>query len=195
MSSSAIAIDRFHGQNSLPSPPEEPSVKPKTTISNYTIAHDASSGESAYTTTMTTTASALPSAAAPATLVCDGCGKTYKHPSCLAKHRWEHSDVWDMASQLLLTKHQQVQLLEAASILVGMMRDQERLRQERIMLAKDTDLFWLDDDTLESEMDMQYDDDDDDDEDEEEEDVDILATDDDDECVSIGSAGDDTPFD
>ncbi|KAI9021526.1 hypothetical protein CLU79DRAFT_753691 [Phycomyces nitens] len=51
---------------------------------------------------------------------CDLCGKAYKHPACLAKHRWEHSDEWALTSQWLLTKHQQVQMLEAAAILVSM---------------------------------------------------------------------------
>ncbi|KAI8373028.1 uncharacterized protein BYT42DRAFT_606851 [Radiomyces spectabilis] len=51
---------------------------------------------------------------------CEDCGKMYKHPSCLAKHRWEHSDEWELTSKLLLTKHQQVQMLEAAAILVSM---------------------------------------------------------------------------
>ncbi|ORX53978.1 hypothetical protein DM01DRAFT_1383388 [Hesseltinella vesiculosa] len=51
---------------------------------------------------------------------CDDCGKAYKSPSCLAKHRWEHSEEWELTSKLLLTKHQQVQMLEAAAILVSM---------------------------------------------------------------------------
>ncbi|SAM03084.1 hypothetical protein [Absidia glauca] len=51
---------------------------------------------------------------------CDDCGKVYKHPSCLMKHRWEHSEEWELTSKLLLTKHQQVQMLEAAAILVSM---------------------------------------------------------------------------
>ena len=55
-----------------------------------------------------------------ATYRCDDCGKVYKHPNCLSKHRWEHSDQWELTSKLLLTKHQQVQMLEAAAILVGM---------------------------------------------------------------------------
>ena len=58
---------------------------------------------------------------------CDDCGKVYKHPSCLAKHRWEHSDEWELTSKLLLTKHQQVQMLEAAAILVSL--DTKRVEQ------------------------------------------------------------------
>ncbi|OZJ01999.1 hypothetical protein BZG36_04727 [Bifiguratus adelaidae] len=51
---------------------------------------------------------------------CEECGKVYKHPNCLSKHRWEHSEEWGLASKFLLSKHQQVQLLEAAAILVNM---------------------------------------------------------------------------
>lgn len=41
----------------------------------------------------------------------------YRHPSCLIKHRWEHTPHWREASKFVLSKHQQVQLLEAAAIL------------------------------------------------------------------------------
>ncbi|KAG0171554.1 hypothetical protein DFQ28_000811 [Apophysomyces sp. BC1034] len=60
---------------------------------------------------------------------CGDCGKMYKHPNCLVKHRWEHSEEWELTSKLLLTKHQQVQMLEAAAILVGM--DTKRLEQQQ----------------------------------------------------------------
>lgn len=53
-------------------------------------------------------------------LRCETCGKAYKHVSSLAKHLWEHTPEWTMTKRLLISKHQQVQLLEAASILVGM---------------------------------------------------------------------------
>lgn len=43
---------------------------------------------------------------------CESCSKVYRHPSCLVKHRWEHSPHWREASKFLLSKHQQVQLLE-----------------------------------------------------------------------------------
>lgn len=73
-------------------------------------------------------------------LKCDKCGKGYKHSSCLTKHlyvaaiernnaeradncRWEHTPEWAYTSKLLISKHQQVQLLEAASVLVTMNQD------------------------------------------------------------------------
>ncbi|CAJ2510005.1 Uu.00g059050.m01.CDS01 [Anthostomella pinea] len=55
-----------------------------------------------------------------AELRCDKCGKGYKHSSCLTKHLWEHTPEWSYTSKLLISKHQQVQLLEAASVLVTM---------------------------------------------------------------------------
>ncbi|KAK4990180.1 hypothetical protein LTR50_002654 [Elasticomyces elasticus] len=53
-------------------------------------------------------------------LKCETCGKGYKHSSCLTKHLWEHTPEWAFTSKLLISKHQQVQLLEAASVLVAM---------------------------------------------------------------------------
>ncbi|RMZ79715.1 hypothetical protein DV738_g3187, partial [Chaetothyriales sp. CBS 135597] len=53
-------------------------------------------------------------------LRCDTCGKGYKHSSCLTKHMWEHDPAWAITSKLLISKHQQVQLLEAASVLCNM---------------------------------------------------------------------------
>ena len=37
--------------------------------------------------------------------------------------RWEHTPEWSYTSKLLISKHQQVQLLEAASVLIGMHQD------------------------------------------------------------------------
>ncbi|ORY90220.1 hypothetical protein BCR35DRAFT_299806 [Leucosporidium creatinivorum] len=51
------------------------------------------------------------------TYACEKCNKLYAHERCLVKHRWEHTAHWKEASKLLLSKHQQVQLLEAAAIL------------------------------------------------------------------------------
>ena len=61
--------------------------------------------------------------AATGDLKCEHCGKGYKHGSCLTKHLWEHTPQWQYTSKLLISKHQQVQLLEAASVLVGMNTD------------------------------------------------------------------------
>ncbi|KAH8673626.1 hypothetical protein BX600DRAFT_210761 [Xylariales sp. PMI_506] len=58
-------------------------------------------------------------------LRCDQCGKAYKHSSCLTKHLWEHTPEWTYTSKLLISKHQQVQLLEAASVLVQMNNDKD----------------------------------------------------------------------
>ncbi|SAM02853.1 hypothetical protein [Absidia glauca] len=80
---------------------------------------------------------------------CDDCGKVYKHPSCLTKHRWEHSEEWELTSKLPLTKHQQVQMLEAAAILVGMdHRHQPSDDDESIHVDDD------DDDDISIEMDQ-----------------------------------------
>ncbi|KAI8450969.1 hypothetical protein BY996DRAFT_4558099, partial [Phakopsora pachyrhizi] len=50
---------------------------------------------------------------------CEKCPKVYRHPQCLIKHRWEHTTYWADASKLMLSKHQQVQMLEAAAILAA----------------------------------------------------------------------------
>jgi hypothetical protein len=43
----------------------------------------------------------------------------YRHPNCLNKHRWEHTRQWREASKFVLSKHQQVQLLEVRSFSWG----------------------------------------------------------------------------
>lgn len=48
---------------------------------------------------------------------CTSCGKVYKHRNCLAKHRWEHHAAWEETKRFCQTKHQQVQVLEAAQML------------------------------------------------------------------------------
>jgi hypothetical protein len=53
-------------------------------------------------------------------LKCEACGKGYKHITSLAKHLWEHTAEWQSTKKLLISKHQQVQLLEAASILCSL---------------------------------------------------------------------------
>lgn len=50
---------------------------------------------------------------------CEQCGKVYKHKNCLTKHGWEHHESWTMTKKWCQTKHQQVQMLEAAHVLVG----------------------------------------------------------------------------
>lgn len=44
---------------------------------------------------------------------------------CLWHLRWEHDPAWAITSKLLISKHQQVQLLEAATVLVNMNQDDE----------------------------------------------------------------------
>lgn len=48
---------------------------------------------------------------------CTSCGKVYKHRNCLTKHRWEHHAAWEETKRFCQTKHQQVQVLEAAQML------------------------------------------------------------------------------
>ncbi|KAN0064907.1 hypothetical protein ACQY0O_001964 [Thecaphora frezii] len=64
---------------------------------------------------------------------CESCAKVYRHPSCLVKHRWEHTVYWKEASKFLMSKHQQVQLLEAAAILVGMDANARSLPEEKAL--------------------------------------------------------------
>ena len=47
----------------------------------------------------------------------------YHRPNCLNKHRWEHTRQWREASNFVLSKHRQVQLLKAAAILLFMGKD------------------------------------------------------------------------
>ncbi|BFZ55656.1 hypothetical protein PYCC9005_002697 [Savitreella phatthalungensis] len=57
-----------------------------------------------------------------AAVLCQHCGKNYKHQQCLVKHLWEHSPYWTTIPETSqpLSKHQRVQLLEGASILFKM---------------------------------------------------------------------------
>ncbi|TFK50423.1 hypothetical protein OE88DRAFT_253339 [Heliocybe sulcata] len=63
---------------------------------------------------------------------CESCSKVYRHPSCLIKHRWEHSPHWREASKFVLSKHQQVQLLEAAAILSHLQPAGTSLPEDRL---------------------------------------------------------------
>ncbi|KAF9220378.1 hypothetical protein BS17DRAFT_349673 [Gyrodon lividus] len=62
---------------------------------------------------------------------CESCSKVYRHPSCLVKHRWEHTPQWREASKFVLSKHQQVQLLEAAAILSHLSSSSASLPDDR----------------------------------------------------------------
>ncbi|KAG9311242.1 hypothetical protein JVU11DRAFT_8322 [Chiua virens] len=62
---------------------------------------------------------------------CESCSKVYRHPSCLIKHRWEHTPQWREASKFVLSKHQQVQLLEAAAILAHLSPSSASLPEDR----------------------------------------------------------------
>lgn len=64
---------------------------------------------------------------------CESCNKIYRHPSCLIKHRWEHTVYWKEASKFLMSKHQQVQLLEAAAILVNLDGNPASLPDEKAL--------------------------------------------------------------
>lgn len=50
-------------------------------------------------------------------------------------HSWEHTPEWALTSKLLVSKHQQVQILEAASVLVGMNQEDA----PELDMAKPTD--------------------------------------------------------
>ncbi|KIY62869.1 hypothetical protein CYLTODRAFT_426591 [Cylindrobasidium torrendii FP15055 ss-10] len=62
---------------------------------------------------------------------CESCSKVYRHPSCLIKHRWEHTPHWRESSKYVLSKHQQVQLLEAAAILSHLSPSTTSLPEDR----------------------------------------------------------------
>ncbi|KAF0445353.1 putative Zinc finger C2H2-type protein [Gigaspora margarita] len=58
--------------------------------------------------------------ASKTTYTCHVCSKRYKHRNCLVKHLWEHHESWELCLKFNLTKHQQVQMMEAAQILVDL---------------------------------------------------------------------------
>jgi hypothetical protein len=51
--------------------------------------------------------------------------------SALTLSRWEHTPEWQYTSKLLISKHQQVQLLEAASVLVAMNKESDGDNSDR----------------------------------------------------------------
>ncbi|KAG2202120.1 hypothetical protein INT47_008092 [Mucor saturninus] len=108
---------------------------------------------------------------------CNDCGKSYKHPNCLQKHRWEHSEEWEVTKKLSLTKHQQVQMLEAAAILIGMDRRLEDNSLKNELLGDDID---DDDDDDDDDMEIKI-------EERDEEDESIVVDDDDLDSLSVVS--------
>lgn len=115
---------------------------------------------------------------------CNDCGKSYKHPNCLQKHRWEHSEEWELTKKLPLTKHQQVQMLEAAAILIGMDRIRPDIKKEEDEIVHDEG-----EDIVVEEDEVDFDDDDDD-----ENESSTAAVEDDDEEESIIIDDDDSIF-
>ncbi|KAI7858942.1 hypothetical protein BDC45DRAFT_497938 [Circinella umbellata] len=113
---------------------------------------------------------------------CDDCGKVYKHPSCLAKHRWEHSDEWELTSKLLLTKHQQVQMLEAAAILVSLDTKRAEQEEDQVVRNQDHQQFL---NKRDHEIDEDDEDDDENDDDDEEDDDESIRIDDDDDLIDM----------
>ncbi|KAI9319700.1 hypothetical protein BX666DRAFT_2024778 [Dichotomocladium elegans] len=133
---------RMHA-SSLPScPSSSPSYSTAATLQHSTVKQRPS--------TSATTTKALHR--------CEDCGKVYKHPNCLAKHRWEHSEEWELTSKLLLTKHQQVQMLEAAAILVSL--DTQRVEQQQQRILEQQRRRATSTDTEEEDDNDDYDDDD-----------------------------------
>ncbi|VUG15872.1 DEBR0S1_01992g1_1 [Brettanomyces bruxellensis] len=63
-------------------------------------------------------------------LKCEACGKGYKHITSLAKHLWEHTPEWQKTKNLSTSKHQHVQMLEAASILCSL-TERKRLEHQK----------------------------------------------------------------
>ncbi|ORY93624.1 hypothetical protein BCR43DRAFT_497260 [Syncephalastrum racemosum] len=56
-------------------------------------------------------------------LRCDHCDSSFAHAKCLSNHRWEHAEGWkEIQGKLGMSKTQQVQLLEAAQILMDIAR-------------------------------------------------------------------------
>ncbi len=53
----------------------------------------------------------------------DVCSHAKEEPLLTCDCRWEHTPEWSLTSKLLISKHQQVQLLEAASVLLAMNQD------------------------------------------------------------------------
>ncbi|KAI8341178.1 hypothetical protein BC941DRAFT_202082 [Chlamydoabsidia padenii] len=135
-----------------------------------------------YNNSLPTSSASLPSSGYHR---CDDCGKVYKHPSCLTKHRWEHSEEWELTSKLPLTKHQQVQMLEAAAILVSMDQHKQQLQQQQQQQQQSSSVDQQVEDDDEVVVDIVNDDDDVDDDDDQDSYVNIDDDDDDDILMDL----------
>ncbi|KAI8376390.1 uncharacterized protein BYT42DRAFT_574428 [Radiomyces spectabilis] len=101
----------------LPSRTEDPSVS----AAAATLASFASTASAAKPTSLSVSCDDTDDMCAGyGDLMCDRCGTTFKHAACLKRHCWEHVDGWkDIQHRLGLSKKQQVQVLEAAQILMN----------------------------------------------------------------------------
>lgn len=61
----------------------------------------------------------------------------YRHPSCLVKHRWEHTPQWREASKFMLSKHQQVQVLEVRSLANSFMQGLKHFIRRQLSFIPD----------------------------------------------------------
>ena len=69
-------------------------------------------------------------------------GKRYKNQICLQKHAWEHHQSWLYAKRLMLNKHQSVQIMEAAHILMNIVnsrRDDGELFEDQMIIVDEMD--------------------------------------------------------
>ncbi|KAJ1575955.1 hypothetical protein NDA11_004152 [Ustilago hordei] len=67
---------------------------------------------------------------------CESCAKVYRHPSCLIKHRWEHTVYWKEASKFLMSKHQQALWPAAVSPPSSGLLGSESINFETLMASK-----------------------------------------------------------
>ena len=66
---------------------------------------------------------------------CKICGKRYKNYICLQKHAWEHHNSWPYTKRLMLNKHQSVQIMEAAHILMNIQCHSRAPPTESVIIA------------------------------------------------------------
>jgi len=112
--------------SSSPSPPylsssspysSPPSSPPGSNVSFAVCTESEKKGNAFITTSFFVNANEDPSASKEE-VTCSICGKIYKHRNCLTKHLWEHNEHWEATKKYTSSKHQQVQLLEAATALM-----------------------------------------------------------------------------